>query len=127
MNLDNLKVIGDRVLIIPDQGASRTSTGLYLPPSVADKDSVNGGYIVAVGPGTPLPDPDSAGEPWQQSKSQPRFMPMEVECGDFALYLKKAAIEITYHDMRYMIVPLAGILVIERSPDPVDLNDLLGK
>ncbi len=123
--LSSLKVIGDRVLLLPDNDQARTGAGLYLPPTVIEKESVRGGYVVAVGPGTPLANPDADGEPWQQDERKPRYLPMEVEVGDYALFVKKAAIEITYRDTRYMIVPLAGILLVERDPGNIDLNKLL--
>jgi chaperonin GroES len=123
--LEHLKVIGDRVLILPDAGQQRTGAGLYLPPSVSEKDVVQGGTVVAVGPGTPMPDPDSSDEPWRGEGARPRHLPMEVEGGDYALYLKKAAIEITYQARRYLIVPLAGILLVERDGERVSLDDLL--
>ena len=123
--LSSLRVIGDRVLLMPDTDQTRTGAGLYLPPTVIEKESVRGGYVVAVGPGTPLADPDPEGEPWQQQERKPRYLPMEVEVGDYALFVKKAAIEITYKDTRYMIVPLAGILLVERDPTGIDLDTLL--
>jgi hypothetical protein len=52
---------------------------------------------------------------------------MEVEVGDYALYLKKAAIEVTYQTRRYLIVPLAGILLVERDENRVPLDELLGR
>lgn len=121
--LENLKVIGDRVLIVPDLGSGKTSSGLYLPPTVTEKENVQGGYVVAVGPGTPLPDTDSGDEPWQNAGSSQgvKYLPMEVEIGDYALYMKKFAIEIKYKDTQYVIVPMAGILVVEREE-----NDLEG-
>jgi len=123
--LQHLKVIGDRVLILPDAGRQRTGAGLYLPPTVCEKDIVQGGTVVAVGPGTPMPDPESAEEPWRPSAKAVRHLPMEVEVGDYALYLKKAAIEITYQEQRYLIVPLAGILLVERDEHAVPLSELL--
>ncbi len=127
--LENLKVIGDRVLILPDQGSDRTAAGLYLPPTVTEKDNVQGGYVVAVGPGTPLPNPDSGDEPWQSHDAGQRvkYLPLEVEVGDYALYLKKFAFEIKYKDDQYVIVPLSGILVVERDDGGVDLSDIIGK
>lgn len=125
--LQRLKVVGDRVLIDPDTGGARTSAGLYLPPSVTASQAVKSGRVVAVGPGTPLPDPEGSGEPWRESAVKPRYLPMEVETGDFVLFLQKSAIEIRYGDREYLIVPLAGILLIERE-DPAaepDLSDLL--
>jgi co-chaperonin GroES (HSP10) len=126
-SLDNLKVIGDRVLVLPDGGQQRTGAGLYLPPTVSEKDLVQGGTVVAVGPGTPMPDPESADEPWRAERGRVRHLPMEVEVGDYALYLKKAAIEVTYQTRRYLIVPLAGILLVERDENRVPLDELLGR
>jgi len=127
--LENLKVIGDRVLIVPDQGTGKTSSGLYLPPTVTEKENVQGGYVAAVGPGTPMPDPDSGDEPWQPAGNSQgvKYLPMEVEVGDYALYLKKFAIEIKYKEVQYVIVPMAGILVVEREDTGVDLSRIMGE
>lgn len=124
--LDSIRVIGDRVLILPEAGQQRTSAGLYLPPTVTDRDNVQGGVVVAVGPGTPLPDPEAGeGEPWKADRRGPRHLPMEVEIGDYALYLKKAAIEIKLRETRYMIVPLGGLLLLERGGPELDLDRLI--
>src|SRR5690606_2980037 len=42
-------VVGDKVLIKPEEEASKTPSGLYLPQGVAAKETVSGGYIVNVG------------------------------------------------------------------------------
>jgi len=54
-----LIVVGDRILISPDDSKNRTEFGLYLPPGVKEKEKVRGGYVVKVGPGYPMPDPNS--------------------------------------------------------------------
>jgi chaperonin GroES len=124
--LDSIRVIGDRVLILPDAGQQRTHAGLYLPPTVTDRDTVQGGVIVAVGPGTPLPDPEGGeGEPWKPDRRALRHLPMEVEVGDFALFLRKAAIEIKLRETRYVILPLAGLLLVERGGGGFDLDRLI--
>ena len=125
-NLNKLKVIGDRVLIYPDSGHDRTSSGLYLPPTVTEKESVQGGYVVAVGPGTPLASTEVDDDVWQASdSSKVRYIPLEIKVGDYALYLKKFAIDIKYQDEKYIIVPMSGILVIERDDESLDLNNIL--
>jgi len=125
-NLDKLKVIGDRVLIYPDSGQDRTSSGLYLPPTVTEKESVQGGYVVAVGPGTPLASTEGDDDVWQASdSSKVKYIPLEIEVGDYALYLKKFAIDIKYQDEKYIIVPMSGILVVERDDDSIDLSQIL--
>ena len=48
-------MIGDKVLIKPKNPQSQTKTGLYLPPSVQEKEKIQVGYIIKVGPGYPLP------------------------------------------------------------------------
>ncbi|MDA0373161.1 MAG: co-chaperone GroES family protein, partial [Planctomycetota bacterium] len=50
-----LLVVGDRVLVEPDRGETRTKIGLYLPPGVKEKEEVRGGRVVAMGPGIALP------------------------------------------------------------------------
>ncbi len=125
-NLDKLNVIGDRVLIYPDSGQDRTSSGLYLPPTVTEKESVQGGYVVAVGPGTPLASTEGDEDVWQASDSSKiKYIPLEIEVGDYALYLKKFAIDIKYQDEKYIIVPMSGILVVERDDDQIDLKQIL--
>ena len=51
-------VVGDRVLIRPDEGEKKSAAGLYLPASVLEKQDVRGGIVVEVGPGIPLGNPD---------------------------------------------------------------------
>jgi chaperonin GroES len=111
-------VVGDRVLISPDEGDERTKVGLYLPQTVLDKDQVQGGRIMATGPGTPLPDPsDVDDEPWKSSASHGRHVPMQARVGDFAIFLRKASVEIKYEGKPYLVVPQSAILVLFRDQD----------
>ena len=60
-------VVGDRILIRPDEGEKKSAAGLYLPGSVLEKQDVRGGIVVEVGPGIPLGNPDeNIEEPWRQ-------------------------------------------------------------
>ena len=45
-----LIVVGDRVLIQPEEGEDRTKVGLYLPATAVDNQAVQGGTVVATGP-----------------------------------------------------------------------------
>ena len=68
-NGKNIIVVGDRILIRPDTGEKKSPSGLYLPPSVVEKQDVRGGVVVEVGPGIPLGSPDSTfDEPWKEKK-----------------------------------------------------------
>jgi len=53
--LKKLIIIGDRVLIRLSKPNERTSTGLYLPPGVQEKEKVQQGYIIKTGPGYAIP------------------------------------------------------------------------
>lgn len=121
-----LFVMGDRVLIEPVEGEDRTAVGLYLPQTVTEKENVQSGRIIATGPGIPLPDPGNLDdEPWKKSyEAQSRYIPMQVQAGDYVIYLRKAAIEIKYDGKTYIVVPQAAILVILRDND---LGDLLNE
>ncbi len=112
-----LIVVGDRVLIAPEEGEERTRVGLYLPQTALDAVAVQGGKVVATGPGTPMPDPASLDdEPWKvHARAGARYIPMQARVGDYALFFRKAAVEITFEDTKYLVVPLAAILVLERS------------
>ena len=109
-------VIGDRVLIRPDESAEKSPAGLYLPPTVREKEDVWGGVVVEVGPGLPVSDPNSVEEePWKTEIENIRYIPPQAETGDYALFLKKASVEINVEENKYLIVPQAAILVIIRE------------
>ena len=109
-------VIGDRVLIRPDESAEKSPAGLYLPPTVMEKEDVWGGVVVEVGPGLPVSDPNSVEEePWKSEMENVRYIPPQPETGDYALFLKKASVEINVEEKKYLIVPQAAILVIIRE------------
>ncbi len=116
-----LIVVGDRVLIAPEEGEERTTVGLYLPPTAVDHQAVQGGRIIATGPGTPLSEPAALDdEPWKLSSQETRYIPMQARVGDYALFFRKAAVEITFEGKRYLVVPQAAILVLVRKQDPLD-------
>jgi co-chaperonin GroES (HSP10) len=86
-----------------------------------DHQAVQSGRIVAAGPGNPLSAPTELNdEPWKVGMGEPRFMPMQAHVGDFALFFRKAAVEITFEDKHYLVVPQAAILVLVRPKDILD-------
>ena len=109
-------VVGDRVLIQPDVGEKKTPAGLYLPPSVIEKQEIRGGMVVEVGPGIPLGSPENTfDEPWKDKKTDVKYIPPQAEVGDYALFLGKASIEIKIEDKDYLIVPQSSILILIRD------------
>jgi co-chaperonin GroES (HSP10) len=112
-----LIVVGDRILIAPDHGDDRTEVGLYLPRWAVEKESVQAGRVVAVGPGIPLPAPETMeDEPWKERTSSARHVPVQAQIGDFAIFLRKAAVEVKFEGETYLIVPQGAILLLDRNP-----------
>ena len=117
----DLIVVGDRVLVAPEEGEERTNVGLYLPPTAIDRQTVQSGRIIATGPGTPLADPTQLDdEPWKITGPDKKFVPMQAQVGDYALFFRKAAVEISYEEKCYLVVLQAAILVLLRSKNPLD-------
>ena len=115
-NGKNLLVVGDRVLIRVEEGEERTNHGLYLPPTAIDNQAVQGGKILATGPGTPMPDLSEPGEePWRVPSRETRFVPMQAKAGDYALFFRKASVEISFEQERFLVVPQAAILALVRE------------
>ena len=119
---ESLIVVGDRVLIRPDDPTERTTSGLYLPPSVKEKDKVRGGRVVQTGPGHLIPNPEySENDSWDPSREAVRYLPLRARAGDFALFLRKEAIELKWEEEAYLIVPHTAILALARPVHPEDL------
>lgn len=114
--MKQLMVVGDRVLIRPEEGEERSRVGLYLPPSAVDNQAVQGGSVVATGPGTPISPPTELGdEPWKMGGGEARYLPVQAQVGDYAIFFRRAAVEITFEGTKYLVVPLAAILVLVRE------------
>lgn len=115
-----LHVVGDRVLVRPEEGEDRTRVGLYLPATAVDSQQVQSGLILAVGPGQPVADLSSFDdEPWKVERREVPHRQMQARVGDVAIFFRKAAVEITFEEKRYLVVPQAAILVLVRDDLPV--------
>jgi co-chaperonin GroES (HSP10) len=115
--LKKLIVVGDRVLIAPMKQTDKTATGLYLPPGVQEKEKIQSGYIIKVGPGYPLPLPTDEDDAWKGREDQVKYLPLQAREGDLAIFLQKGAIEVMYESEKYYIVAQASILMLEREED----------
>jgi chaperonin GroES len=112
----HLIVVGDRLLIAPEDGDDRSRVGLYLPPSAVDAQAVQSGTVIATGPGTPIGAPTELNdEPWKIGTSEARYMPVQARAGDYAIFFRRAAVEITFEEKKYLVVPQAAILVLVRG------------
>lgn len=115
--LKKLIVVGDRVLIQPVKQSEKTDSGLYLPPGVQEKEKIQSGYVIKVGPGYPLPLPADEDEMWKGNEEQVKYLPLQAQEGDLAIFLQRGAVEVLYEKEKYFIVPQASILMLEREED----------
>ncbi len=115
--LKKLIVVGDRVLIRPSKQSDKTASGLYLPPGVQEKEKIQSGYVIKVGPGYPLPLPADEEDSWKGREEQVKYLPLQAQEGDLAIFLQKGAIEVIYEEEKYFIVPQASILMLEREEE----------
>lgn len=117
-------IVGDRILIKPVDMTLKTKTGLYLPDTVKAKEEVATGIVIDHGPGIPMADPSSTNsEPWKDSTFSVKYIPIQAEKGDHALFLKKASIEVNIDGEKYLIIPQAALLVLLKNEgDTIDNN-----
>ena len=115
--LKKLIVVGDRVLIKPAAHSEKTASGLYLPPGVREKEKIQSGYIIKAGPGYPLPIPTEEDELWKGREEQVKYLPLQAQEGDLAIFIQKGAIDVMYEGDAYLIVPQSSILMLEREEE----------
>ncbi len=113
--LKNLIVVGDRVLLEPDPAQNRTETGLYLPPTVREKEAVRTAKVIKVGPGYPLPAQYEFDEFLKEQREPIQYIPLQIKEGDQVLYLHKQSYEIEYDGKKYVITNQASVLMIVRD------------
>ncbi len=122
INLKDLQkfiVVGDRLLIRPEEESNKTSSGLYLPPGVSEKEKIQSGYVIKAGPGYPMASPVDE-EPWKESKETVKYIPLQAKEGDLAIFLRKEAFEIEFEKEKFLIVPQSAVLLLIRN-DILDL------
>ena len=115
--LRKLIVVGDRLLIRIKKSPDKTETGLYLPPGVQEKEKVQSGYVLKVGPGYPIPMPTDEDEPWKDQDDKIKYIPLQAQEGDLAVFLQKGAIEVQYQGEKLFIVPQSSVLMLEREEE----------
>lgn len=116
INTDKIIIVGDRVLIKPEESTSKTNGGLYLPPGVYEKEKVHGGYVIKSGPGYPIGLPTDDEEIWREKKPI-KYIPLQSKEGDYAVFLRKDGIEVEIEKQKMVIVPQSSILMLYRDDD----------
>ena len=112
-------LIGDKVLIKPEEENQKTPSGLFLPQGVQQQEQVMSGSVVNTGPGYPLGEAPTEGEPWTGTRTELRYVPLQAQKGDYAVFLKKMAVEVEIDGSKYQIIPHAAILLLIRDRLPL--------
>jgi chaperonin GroES len=113
-NIQKFVVVGDRVLIKPEEDSNKTSTGLFLPPGVSEKEKIQSGYVIKSGPGYPVAS-NIEDEPWKEAKEPVKYIPLQTKEGDLAIFLRREAFEIEFEKEKFLIVPQSSILLLIRN------------
>ncbi len=113
-SVDKFIVVGDRVLIKPRDMEVRTESGLVLPATVKEKEQIQSGYVVKTGPGYPIPSQE-IDEAWKENSGNTKYIGMQAQEGDLAIYLKSKSHEIEFEHENYLIVPHGAILLLIRD------------
>ena len=114
--LPHVVMPGDRLLVRPTGHPQQTRAGLYLPPTVTEKEDIQRGRVVKAGPGFPIPALPDDDEPWKQKREEVRYVPLQVREGDQVLYLQRNTFEVEIDGEKFMIVPQAAVLLLIRDP-----------
>ena len=92
----NLKPLGDRLVVEPQQREQTTTSGLILPETATEKPQK--GEVIAAGPG--------------RRDDDGKRIPLDVAVGDVVLYAKYGGTEIKINDQKLLILKEADILAI---------------
>jgi len=117
--LKKIIIVGDRVLVKPTKDPQKTDSGIYLPPGVHEKEKVQSGYVVKTGPGYAIPTV-AEDEDWRPEEDKVKYVPLQAQEGDLAIFLQKGAFEVMYNKEKYFIVPQSSILMLEREENLFD-------
>ena len=119
-DLEKFIMVGDRVLVKPKNPSGKTKSGLFLPPTVQENEKVQSGYIVKVGPGYPIPAISEEDEQWKEKSTDVKYVPLQTQVGDLAVYLSRSGHEIEFNNEKYIILPHSSILMIIRDENLFD-------
>jgi chaperonin GroES len=90
-----LKPLGDRVILKPQEVEEKTQSGIILPDSAKEKPQA--AVVAAVGPG---------------KEEDGHKVEMQVKVGDKVIYSKYSGTEVKYEDEDYIIVSQKDIIAV---------------
>ena len=92
----NLKPLGDRLVVEPQEQEQMTASGLVLPETAKEKPQQ--GKIVAAGPG--------------RRDEDGKRIELDVAVGDVVMYAKYAGTEVKIDGTKYLILKETDVLAI---------------
>ena len=92
----NLKPLGDRLIVEPNEAEEVTASGIVLPETAKEKPQQ--GTVLAAGPG--------------RRDDDGKRIKMDVKEGDTVLYAKYAGTEVKLEDKKYLILKETDVLAI---------------
>ena len=92
----NLKPLGDRLVVKPQEQIQTTASGLALPETAKEKPQQ--GEVIAVGPG--------------RRDENGNRVPMDVAVGDTVLYAKYGGTEVKLNEDKVLVLKESDILAI---------------
>lgn len=116
-DLKKIILIGDRVLIKPQEESQRSPGGLLLPQGMERQDELYSGYVLKVGPGYPIPAIRDENEMWKEKNETIQYVPLQPQPGDLAVYVQKRAYEMIFNKEKYIIVPHSALILLIREED----------
>ncbi len=115
-------MLGDKLLVRPNEGPQQTRSGLYLPPTVQDKEDVHSGVVMKAGPGFPIPASTDEDESWKEPREPVRYVPLQVREADQILYLKRHALEVELDGEPFVVLPQSAVLMMIREDELSELG-----
>lgn len=95
----NLKTLGDRILVSPEELESTTAGGIIIPDTAKEKPMM--GVVISAGPGL--------------KNKQDKLIPLSVREGDRVLYGKWSGTEIEIKNKKYLIMKESDIFGVIES------------
>ena len=120
--LKRLIVVGDKILVKPKNPSDKTNSGLYLPPTVTEKEDIQSGLVMKVGPGFPIPAIQDNDEPWKEKKEDVKYVPLQVKEEDQVLFLRRNGFDVEIDGEKYVIIPQSAILMMIRKDELSELG-----
>ncbi len=93
---ENLKPLGDRLVVLPQEQMQMTASGLALPETAKEKPQQ--GEVISVGPG--------------RRDENGNRVPMDVAVGDIVLYAKYGGTEVKVGEDKLLILKESDVLAI---------------